>query len=131
MNKMERYNFKDELRAKRLYDLYLIMKRSGAYSTLYDITKELSIMPMAIHYISFYTARRVYHRYFLHKKPVRYKSISKSILYNSFILVCKQLRAQGLTDANKIISHALLSEAPCCGLGESYIRRILRAQGAK
>lgn len=129
--KQPRYNFKDELRAKRLYDLYLIMKRSGKYASLYDITKELEITPMPIHYISFYTARRIYYRHFEKKQDINYASISKNILYNSFILTCKKLQQQGMTEPNKIISAALLSEAPCIGLSESYIRRILKEQGAK
>lgn len=123
-------HFIQELKEKRLFDLYLLMKRSGKYSSFVEICRELEITPMPIHYISYYRANIVYKEYFLRGRTVKYRHLPKTILYNSFILTCKKLMKQGLTDTDDIICKALLSKAPCIGNSESQIRRILRKQGA-
>lgn len=131
MNLKRRYSFINELVVQRIYDLYLLMRKSGQYNSLVDISRAIEISPMPIHYISYLMGSRVYSRYFIEGRKVEYRFIYKNILYNSFLSRCRELRQQGLTDANTIISKALLSPAPCIGLSESRIRRILRSKGAK
>ena len=125
------YNFISELRAKRLYDLFMSLRSTGSYRSFCDITRELEIMPMPIHYISFYMARKYYYAHFVHHRKVSYKFLPKSILVNSFIQNCKRFIDQGETDNNTIIQKAILSESPCIGLSEPQIRRILRNMGCK
>ncbi len=120
-----------DMQAQRLYELYKLMRRQSQYSSLCDITRTLELMPMPLHYISSDMASRIYYQYFVHHKPVEFKSISRNIMYNSFLLKCKELMQQGFTDVHTIIQKAVLSEAPCIGLSESQIRRILRSKGAK
>lgn len=127
----DRNNFIEELRAKRILDLYRIMRKQGKYSSLHEICQDIELMPMPIHYISYYRAYRAYLRHFVQKQKVTYKFISRNILYNSFLARCKEFMAQGITDRDTIIHKALLSDAPCIGLSEPQIRRILRKQGAK
>lgn len=128
---MARYSFNQDILTQRIYDLYVEMRQTRRYRSIIDISRELEITPMPVHYISFLQGRRVYYKHFIHHTPVKYKFISKNILYNSFIMRCRELKKQGITDHNSIISKALLSPAPCCGLSESQIRRILRTKGAR
>lgn len=107
------------------------MRQQGQYSSLCDISRSLELMPMPIHYISTEMASWAYHQFFIHHKPVEFKSLARNILYQSFLCKCLDLRKQGLKDTHTIIQKAILSEAPCVGLSECQIRRILRAKGAK
>lgn len=128
----KRYSFINELLAERLYLLYTAMRKSRKYNSLVDISREIELMPMPVHYISVLMAQKCYTQYFVAGKKVEYKFTGKRILYNSFIKRCKELRRRkkNLSDS-QIIKEALLSEAPCVGLSESQIRRILRSKGAK
>lgn len=127
----DNYNFIRELRDKRLFDMYLLMRKSRRYNSFCEITHELELLEMPIHYLSYLMASRIYRKYFIHKQNITVKSVPKNILYYSFINKCKELKRAGLKDRNTIIKKALLSPAPCIGLSESQIRRTLRAKGAK
>lgn len=130
--KYSRYSYISDLLAERLYLLYSAMRKTGRYQSLVDISRTIELMPMPVHYISVLQAQRCYSQYFFMHKKLDYKYIGKQILYNSFINRCKDLRSNRpeLSDS-QVIREALLSEAPCAGLSEGQIRRILRSKGAR
>lgn len=128
--KKKQNDYTDDIRSICLKSLYDQMRRSCDFSGVTSISSELEQYPMPLHLISLDMAHRVYRSFFVYNRPLHYKSAQKQILYSSFLAECTELR-KSLTDDSTIIQRALLSPAPCCGLGQNQIRRILRAMGCK
>lgn len=131
MRKNGNYNFIRDIRQNAIECLYSQMRASGDFPNLHAICVELESMPMPLHYISYRMARSLYTSYFDRGDLHTRKWPTKKRLYDSFIKECKKLRASGrYTSDRDIITNALLSPAPCIGLSESMIRRILVSMGA-
>lgn len=124
-------NISDDVitRDKEIVVLYKDMRRSFAYSGLYQICKAISGTIMSRHYISYETAKIIYKKY---QNTGMYPDGDgyRRKLYRSFIRSCeREMERNPLISEEDMIWRALYSKADCCGISPNRIYRVLKKGG--
>lgn len=116
-------------RERKIRELFLMLKRTGNYSTIGEICKTLSCLPMERYYISEERARDIYVR-FLRSKVIDSCSRYAYSLRLDMVHECERIRREGKAiSINQIVRQALETPAKSIGLSPSRIQRILKEGG--